>query len=308
METRAHVVLHLARVGRRALPVAGATLSLLVLGVLASCSATVTSTMYYVSLGDSYAVGYQPAPTPGATSGYTAVVAADTHLTLANFGCAGATSASIEHTPGCSAPYGPPAAAGAVAYPGTTQAAAAEAFIRAHHGHVGLVTVTIGGNDITRCATNTAPVPCFTAAIGAIQRDVADLASALRSAAGPQVPIVGLTYPDVLLGLWVYPPGAPNQSLATLSVSAFKSYVNPALSSAYTQATGIFVDVTAATGAYTALSDTTDMAPYGTIPTAVARVCQLTWYCSRGSIHANSDGYALIGRQIVQAYTRAPHP
>ena len=54
---------------------------------------------YYVSLGDSYSVGYQPGL--GATAGYTAYVAAKTHLTLVNFGCAGATTTSILDTVGC---------------------------------------------------------------------------------------------------------------------------------------------------------------------------------------------------------------
>src|SRR5271169_6172797 len=45
--------------------------------------------MYYMSLGDSYSVGYQPLPTSGATTGYTGVVATSKHLTLENFGCGG---------------------------------------------------------------------------------------------------------------------------------------------------------------------------------------------------------------------------
>jgi hypothetical protein len=31
-------------------------------------------------------------------------------------------------------------------------------------------------------------------------------------------------------------------------------------------------------------------------------VCELTWYCSRGNIHANSLGYAFMGQQIARAY------
>src|ERR1700722_13576003 len=54
-----------------------------------------SSPQYYLSLGDSYSVGYQPAPTSGATSGYTAVVAAATGRQLENFGCGGATTSSI---------------------------------------------------------------------------------------------------------------------------------------------------------------------------------------------------------------------
>ena len=48
---------------------------------------------YYVSLGDSYAVGYQPGI--GSTPGYTVYVANHTRLKLVNFGCGGATTTSI---------------------------------------------------------------------------------------------------------------------------------------------------------------------------------------------------------------------
>jgi hypothetical protein len=165
-----------------------------------------------------------------------------------------------------------------------------------------LITITIGGNDITNCGSTANVVPCFTGAISAIQKDVATLAAGLRSAAGAQTPIIGLTYPDVLLGLWVYPAGAPNHNLASLSVSVFKNYINPALMSAYAKSEGHFVDITAATGAYTPLTETTTKVPYGTIPKAVAQVCNLTWYCTRGSIHANTAGYTFIGHQVVAEY------
>lgn len=270
----------------------------------AACSSP-ASPAYYVSLGDSYAVGYQPGPTPGATPGYTAVVAAGLHSTLANFGCGGATTSSILTTGGCRPPYGPTAVSGAVGYRSESQASAAEAFLRAHRGQVRLITVSIGGNDITSCVTTPDPVTCVVSAISVIRTNVTTLARGLRSAAGPSVPIVGLTYPDVILGTWVYPPGTQDHGLATLSVIAFKSYINPALSAAYGSARGTFVDVTAATGAYTPVTETTTVSPYGTIPVAVARVCALTWYCAQGNIHAKSAGYRFIGEQILGAYHRA---
>src|SRR5579872_2541998 len=64
-------------------------------------------TMYYVSLGDSYSIGYQPEPAPGGpTPGYTAYVAKKKHMTLENFGCGGATTSSILNAVGCGAPAG----------------------------------------------------------------------------------------------------------------------------------------------------------------------------------------------------------
>src|SRR6516162_8679953 len=78
------------------------------------------SPSYYVSLGDSYSVGYQPVP-GGATPGYTTYVAARTHLTLVNFGCSGATTTTLLQTVGCPAVL--PHTAGGQSYPTTTQAA-----------------------------------------------------------------------------------------------------------------------------------------------------------------------------------------
>jgi lysophospholipase L1-like esterase len=259
------------------------------------------SPTYYVSVGDSYSVGYQPGL--GATSGYTGYVAKKTHLTLVNFGCGGATTASLINTVGC--PDVLPHTAGAVLYPSTTQAAAAEAFLTAHRGHIGLITVSIGGNDVTACASEANPIPCVGTAVASITTNVTALATALRTAAGPKVPLIGLTYPDVILGSYVYPslPVTPARTtLAQESVVAFKSLINPALTKAYAAAGGALVDVTKATGAYTPLTKTQTLKPYGVVPVAVANVCTLTWFCQQGNIHATTKGYTLIGKLVAARY------
>jgi len=134
-----------------------------------------------------------------------------------------------------------------------------------------------------------------------MRTNVTALARRLRAAAGPKVPIVGTTYPDVILGLSLRPGG---QSLATLSVTAFRALINPTLRAAYGGVGGKFVDVTAATGAYGPMTATTTLAPYGTIPTPVAKVCQLTWFCAVGDIHARRPGYALIAQLVAETLPR----
>jgi lysophospholipase L1-like esterase len=253
---------------------------------------------YYVSLGDSYSVGYQPRL--GATPGYTAYVARKTHLTLVNFGCGGATTTSLLASVGC--PDVLPHTSHVVTYPATTQAAAAEAFIAGHRGHIGLITVSIGGNDVTACAAQPNPVSCVGPATTTISKNVTALAAALRAAAGPRVPLIGLTYPDVILGSYVYPtqpPTAARVNLAKLSVVAFKALINPALAKSYASANGRLVDVTAKTGAYTSLTRTVRLSPYGSIPAPVASVCTLTWFCSQGNIHATTKGYTFIGKLVI---------
>jgi lysophospholipase L1-like esterase len=276
----------------------------LVMGMLAlpeAAPAHAAPTTYYVSLGDSYSVGYQPGL--GSTPGYTVYVAKKTHLRLVNFGCGGATTTSILTTIGCPDPL--PHTAGGARYPTSTQIAAAQAFITAHHRHIGLMTVSIGGNDVTSCAAQANPDACVAAAVTRIKTNVATLSSDLRRAAGPKVPLIGLTYPDVILGEYVYPtqpPTAARLALAQVSVTAFKALINPALSRAYATAGGDLLDVTAATGGYTPLSETESLTPYGTIPVAVAKVCQLTWFCAQGNIHATTAGYTLIGKLVVARY------
>ncbi|HVA08700.1 MAG TPA: hypothetical protein VNG12_18355, partial [Acidimicrobiales bacterium] len=122
---------------------------------------------------------------------------------------------------------------------------------------------------------------------------------------GTRVPLIGLTYPDVILGSYVYPKQpAPASvvSLANLSVTAFKSLINPALTEAYAAGSGSFVDVTKATGAYVPLTRTVRFRPYGSIPTAVASVCSLTWFCAQGNIHATTKGYNFIGKLVAAKY------
>ncbi len=270
---------------------------------------------FYLSIGDSYSVGYQPAANGGpgtATAGYTAYVAKKEKLQLENFGCGGATTTSLFTALGCtSAGYGPPAATDAVPYTGISQVQAALNFIAApaNKGDVGLVTVSIGGNDVTSCANaaESAILTCIETADASITTNVTNLVSELNAAltaAGDSAKVIGLTYPDVILGDWVYPAGSPNQTLAGLSVTAFDSLINPTLSAAYGASN--FVNVTQAPYKYATAGDDTKplaavkkVAPYGKIPDAVAEICQLTYFCTLGNIHANSKGYEFIGKLIV---------
>lgn len=270
------------------------------------------SQRYYVSVGDSYAAGFQPTSKGhghDTTNGFAYQVPGlaaprGYDLKVVNFGCDGATTASVLDAQGCKTqpPDGP-------SYAKQTQAAAAEQFLRGHRGQVGLVTVSIGGNDVTRCAKAADAVTCVGAAVTGFKTRLGQLLTGLRSAAGPNVLIVGLTYPDVILG--DYLSSSPTQkSLAAVSTTAFKALINPALQAQYEAVGATFVDVTAATGAYTPFSQTTDLPPYGTIPTAVADICRLTYFCQYQDIHPRTAGYAKIATLVADAMPAnggAPH-
>ena len=262
---------------------------------------------FYVSLGDSYASGYQAT---GAGVGentrngfaYQLVGKARKRghrLKLVNFGCGGETTTSILER---KTPCGRGSSPGGPKYDGRTQVAAAERFLRRNRGKVSLITVSIGGNDVTACARAADPVACVGTAVTGIKENGGALVKRLRKAAGRKVRIVGITYPDVILGEWV---GAqPNRDLAGLSVVAFRSLINPALKKVYESVRGRFVDVTKATGAYGSLEQMTTLAPYGEVPVPVAEVCRLTYYCAFRDIHANAQGYGIIAGLIAKTLSR----
>lgn len=263
---------------------------------------------YYLSLGDSYSIGYQPGM--GSTPGYTGYLASHVGLRLENFGCGGATTNSLIHSPGC----GDPAGQDAVPYAGITQEQAVLAFIAAHPKAVRLITISIGGNDFDACST----AACVEAAMPAMGTNLTSLlgslTTALAHASDTHATIIGLTYPDVDLGLYVYPvhPGtAAAIALAKTSILAFDALVNPTLSKAYHSVPrASFVDVTSAPyraavhGDDTPLTRTEVVPPYGRLPVAVGEVCQLTYFCSQGNIHAHTAGYDFIGSLLVAQYRK----
>jgi len=280
-------------------------ITLLAVLTIAPTASAATPKKFYVSLGDSYAVGFQPGvgstrngfvdqlPGLAKSRGY--------NLKVVNFGCAGASSKAMMEQVGCNKAA---LALGATPYPKLTQLAAATKFIKANRSKVALITVAIGGHDVTSCVNATDTIGCVLAATAAISTNVTAAAKALRAAAGPKTKIVGTTYFDSVLGAWVRPGGAGGKSLAELSVVAFQSLINPALKKAYDSAKASFVDVTAATGAYGDLKVFENLAPYGLIPKPVADMCRLSYYCDKGDIHPRTPGYKIMSEMIVAELPR----
>jgi lysophospholipase L1-like esterase len=281
-------------------------LALVALLALPAAAQAKDKRQFYVSLGDSYATGYQATGVgQGANTrngfAYQIPKLAKRRghdLKLVNFGCGGETTVSLLERKTACGGLGP----GGEVYTGRTQIAAAEKFLRKHRGKVGLITVSIGGNDVTKCAREADPIPCVAAAVESIRENVTTIAERLRKAGGKKVRIVGTTYPDVILGQWV--GENPNQGLAQASVAAFQQLINPELKKAYAAAGGKFVDVTAATGAYEPFEKTVTDPLYGVIPLAVAKACEYSYYCDFRDIHARTSGYAIIAELVVGTLPR----
>ncbi|OLF19227.1 hypothetical protein BU204_02425 [Actinophytocola xanthii] len=258
----------------------------------------------YVSVGDSYATGYRPAadgvPAGPSPDGFAYLVAARSNLRLVNVACSGATSAGLREGSGC-APGN--RALDAPDPTGRTQLDAAVRTLRENQGRVSLVTVVIGGNDLTPCAratTTSQAATCAAEAVTEIQANLAEVLPVLREAAG-DAPIVGLTYPDVFLGAWVSPVFPDGQDLARLSVPLFRDVLNTALRAEYDKVRAGFVDVTAATGGYQPLTETTRDPTYGPVPEPVARICELTYFCDRADVHPTPAGHRVIASAVLAA-------
>jgi lysophospholipase L1-like esterase len=253
---------------------------------------------YFVALGDSYTVGYQDAlghTTHNGPADQLVPLARKRgyDFKLVNLGCGGATTDSMLTRIDCPEAARTP---GGTGYPGKTQVEAAVAFIKQHPGKVGLVTISISGNDVTPCIPAADPIGCIKDKMKTVRANLAKIVRPLRAAGGKKMRIIGSTYPDVVLGAWVRPElGDGRFTLATNSLTSFQRYLNPGLKKTYASVGGSFVDVTRATGAYGDFG-TVATKQYGRIPAPVAKACELTYFCSSLGIHMTTPGYHIIAK------------
>jgi len=136
---------------------------------------------FYLSLGDSLALGVQPALAGNdvATSrGYPDLLAVRLRgrlpdLRLVKLGCAGETTVTMIHGGVCS-------------YAAGSQLSQAVKFLRSHRGRTALVTIDIGGNDPNSCVLGQDPasiLPCLSSRIPQTGRNLNAIMARLRSAA-----------------------------------------------------------------------------------------------------------------------------
>ena len=112
---------------------------------------------------------------------------------------------------------------------------------------------------------------------------------ALR-AADPSAVISGMNYYAPELAYWL--DGATGRSYATAHLSVTKS-MNAALAADYKAAKAFHANVFSRFKS-SDLTDKTKLPGHGTVPVAVARVCEWTWMCTAGDEHADKSGYAAI--------------
>lgn len=245
---------------------------------------------YYLALGDSLAAGYQPSHQGG--QGYVNQLDARLRshgrvLSLDSVACSGETTYTLIHGGICSYPGEPGIGA---------QLTAALDFLRAHKGHVPLITIDIGGNDLNPCDGDTsvsAAGACGRSLIPEMSRNLTAVLKALR-AADPSAVIAGLNYYAPYLAYWL--DGAGGRSYATAQLAVVKS-MNAALAADYKAARAYVANVFSRFRS-SDLTGKTRLPGHGTVPVAVARVCEWTWMCTAGDEHADKSGYAAIAAAI----------
>ncbi len=255
-------------------PASGATVS--------SVPPSAASGPVYLALGDS-------APMWDGNASYPDLIAAHERssvpgLQLVNLSVSGATTSSM--------------------LSGTTRRSGSEehqavAFLDAHRGSVALVTIDIGGNDVLACGTGSPS--CLTRVEAKTAANLTTILSRLRAAAGPSVPIVGMTYYDPYLGDWM--ARGADRAIAVGSVS-YLAALNALLTRTYRAAGASVADVQ---GAF----DSTDLttlvsSPWGTIPLAVDRACTLLdMRCVLGAPAVGSDPTTSGAAVIAGAFETA---
>ena len=152
---------------------------------------------------------------------YAALLASHPALRLVRLGCPGETTQTMMH-------------GGICRYSAGSQLAAATAFLRAHRGHVFLVTIDIGDNDLEDCG-NQPSLTQLASCIGQLPKATANVAAilaSLRAAAGPGVRIAGMNYYLPALAEW----RSGLLGRATAELSEVRRRVRHLLKRAYGQA------------------------------------------------------------------------
>lgn len=265
-------------------------------GDLPAAGAGTDDRPFYLSLGDSLATGYQPGRGP-TRQGYVeelwrTVREQTPALSLRRLGCPGETSLSMINGEDSVCEY----SAG-------SQLEAAVRFLGRHPDQVSFVTIDIGANDVVNACldvdTGVVRRACVVDLLPDLHTRLTEILDALRAAAGPGVPILGMTYHVPFLGFWGLVPGG--RHLARIDARAFET-LNEGLATTYRHA-GVTVADVARTFQIDNFAETVVVHGRGRLPVNVALTCRWTWFCSErhfGDPHPNRVGYARIAHTFYR--------
>lgn len=243
---------------------------------------------YYLALGDSLARGYMPGPGSQHDTDqgyvddlYVTLHAKDPSLQLVKLGCSGETTGTMITGGRCTDRY--PA--------GTSQLAAAEQFLTAHHGSVSYLTLDVGANDVDGCTPGgSIDAVCLLTGVETIRANLTTILDRLTAASGRLPVSAGMTYYDPFLQYYL--GGLQGKVVAILSVDLLAA-INTVETLLYQQHGFKVADVAGAYKTTNFLNQTT-VPGYGQQPVNVATICRLTYMCSVQNIHPNVEGYQVI--------------
>jgi lysophospholipase L1-like esterase len=253
---------------------------------------------YYLALGDSLSQGVQPNAAGVSTptqDGYADQLYATLHrsqpgLRLVKLGCPGETTGTMIH-------------GGICRYQGGSQLAAAVSFLRAHRGHVSLMTLDIGANDPYSCILKpslTKLASCVASFIPEAGRNLSTILTRIQQAS-PHTKIVAMNYYLPTLAEWRQ--GWVGEMIARATELAADGY-NSLLAKVY-QGYGVRVANVFSAFHTTDFGSDVTVAGFGPLPRNVAAICQWTWECAaapRGpNEHANQVGYQVIAQAFLAA-------
>jgi lysophospholipase L1-like esterase len=273
---------------------------LMIVAVPARAGADTGNPTYYVAVGGSASVGFQPTaadPRGAPTDTGYADDLLDTErsvwpdLRLVQLGCPGATTATmLEGGRRCH-------------YREGSQLAEAVDFLH-HHSSTVLMTIDVGFNNVSRCMEQQqVDDTCVTAALDVLHDQLAHIVSSLRGAGDPHMRMIGVGHYDPYLADDLDGPGGKTFSAQSLAVM---TRLNDVMHRAYRDAGVPMADVSAAFE--TGDDEATDLDGVGSVPRDVARVCTLTWMCAPApdgpNPHPNDAGYRVISRAISDVLSR----
>src|SRR5919204_5304145 len=233
---------------------------------------------YYLALGDSIAFGFQPTKNPGArpsavNTGYVDLFAArlrklSPKIQVVNYGCPGESTVTFTRG-GCDWLKGGGKLHDAFRGP---QLKAAVSFLRAHRGQVSPITVTLWGNDLAPLSAKGKRAP---SAIASFAARFKSILQQLRAAA-PRAEII-------VTGAWN--PEADRLAQVEPLYRSLDGSIKRAATASRARVAIMFA----------ALNGT------GNVKTQQARLCRLTFICSKGDPHPTDAGYRAMADAFMTA-------
>lgn len=262
-------------------------------------SASTSSTGFYLAIGGSSSLGFQPTGIPAhngkrTDTGYANDVEVmeakkGTSLMLRQVGCPGerASTMILAHD---------------ACYKGIGgEMTASLNYLKSKFDDKVLVTIDLGFNDVRACLLGgLVDEACANQGLAAVRKDMPAVVRRLRAAAGPKVKIVGLLYEDPFLADYLYPGTGLNAAKLSLQVM---EKLNASLMTIY-RSDGVAM-ANVPSGFKTNDTNEVSLDNVGTVPQNVASACTLTWMCTKPpwgpDDHPNNAGYRVIAVAIEGA-------